>query len=69
MEFFQARVLEWVAISFSRGDLPNLGIKPGSPTLQADALPSEPPRISYSDIWLNIMLGVPVSVFLDEINI
>ena len=26
----------------SLGDLPNLGIKPGSPTLQADALPSEP---------------------------
>ena len=40
---FQARVLEWVAISFSRGDLPNPGIKPRSPTLQADALASEPP--------------------------
>ena len=25
------------------GDLPNPGIKPKSPTLQADALPSEPP--------------------------
>ena len=36
----QARVLEWVTISFSR-DLPNPGLKPGSPTLQADALPSE----------------------------
>ena len=24
-------------------DLPNLGIEPGSPALQADALPSEPP--------------------------
>ena len=34
---FQARVLEWVAISFSRGDLPYSGIEPGSPTLQADA--------------------------------
>ena len=33
----QARILEWVAISFSRGSsLP--GIKPGSPTLQADSL-------------------------------
>ena len=39
---FQARVLEWFAISFSR-DLPNPGIEPGSPTLQADTLPSEPP--------------------------
>ena len=38
----QARILEWVAISFS-GDLPNPGIKPWSPTLQADSLPSEPP--------------------------
>ena len=27
----------------SPGDLPNPGIKPGSPALQADALPSEPP--------------------------
>ena len=35
----QARILEeWVAISFS-GDLPNLGIEPGSPALQADSLP------------------------------
>ena len=33
---FQARVLEWVVISFSR-DLPDPGIKPGSPALQADA--------------------------------
>ena len=37
---FQARVLEWVP---SPGDLPNPGIEPRSPTLQADALPSEPP--------------------------
>jgi len=27
----------------SPGDLPDPGIEPGSPTLQADALPSEPP--------------------------
>ena len=53
----QARILEWVAISFSRGssqprnglpfpsqgDLPSPGIKHGSPALQADSLPSEPP--------------------------
>ena len=37
----QARILEWVAIFFSR-DLPNPGIEPGSPAFQADALPSEP---------------------------
>ena len=40
---FQAKIQEWVAISFSR-DLPNPGIEPRSPTLLADALPSEPPR-------------------------
>ena len=34
----------WNGLPFpSPGDLPNPGIKPGSPTLQADALPSEPP--------------------------
>ena len=37
----QARILQRVAIFFSR-DLPNPGIKPGSPELQADSLPSEP---------------------------
>ena len=39
----QARILEWVAIPFSR-DLSDLGIKPGSPTLQADSLLSELPE-------------------------
>ena len=34
----------WSGLSFlSPGDLPNLGIEPGSPELQADSLPSEPP--------------------------
>ena len=36
----QARILEWVAISFSAEAS---GIKPRSNTLQADSLPSEPP--------------------------
>ena len=36
----QARILEWVAISFSR-DLPDPGIEPRSPVLQADDLPTE----------------------------
>ena len=43
MGILQARILEWVAIPFSR-DLPNPGIKPKSPALQVDSLPSEPPR-------------------------
>ena len=38
----QARILEWVAIS-SPGDLPDPGIEPRSPALQADTLTSEPP--------------------------
>ena len=37
----QARILEWVAFSFSR-DLPNPGIEPRSPELQEDSLPAEP---------------------------
>ena len=49
-EIFQARILEWVAISFpSPGDHPNPGIEPRSPALQADSLPPEPQgtRILY----------------------
>ena len=34
------RILEWVAIP-SPGDLPNPGIEPGSPALQAESLPTE----------------------------
>ena len=34
----QASILEWVAIP-SPGDLPDPGIKPGSPTSQADSSP------------------------------
>ena len=36
------KVSQWLAIPFCR-DLPNPGIKPRSPTLQADSLPAEPP--------------------------
>ena len=42
----QARILEYWSgqpLFPSPGDLPNPGIKLRSPTLQADALPSEPP--------------------------
>ena len=39
----QARILDRVAISFSRWSSRSPEIKPRSPTLQADALPSEPP--------------------------
>ena len=33
--FLQAGILEWAAISFS-GDLPEPGVEPSSPALQAD---------------------------------
>ena len=36
----QARILEWVAISFSKGSS-NPETEPGSPALQADSLPAE----------------------------
>ena len=45
----------WSGLPFpSPGDCPNSGIKPGSLTLQADALPSDPPgklasKLNYKD--------------------
>ena len=42
----QARILEWIAIPFSRGSSQPRDQtlwEPRSPTLQADSLPSEPP--------------------------
>ena len=42
MEF--SRQEYWSGLPFpSPGDLPDPGIEPGSPTLRADTLPSEPP--------------------------
>ena len=38
----QARIMEWIAFP-SPGDLPDPGIEPRSPTMQADSLPAEPP--------------------------
>ena len=49
----QARILEWVVVPFSR-DLPNPGIKPRSPALQADSLLSKPP----GKPWLRIFIVV-----------
>ena len=49
MEFFQARILEWVSFP-SPGDLPGPGIEPPFPTLQSDSLSSEPPGICL--IWI-----------------
>ena len=50
----------WSGLPFpSPGDLPNPGTEPGSSALQADALPSEPPRKTIRQVttklltWLN----------------
>ena len=43
MEF--SRQEYWSGLPF--WDLPNPGVKPGSPTLQADSLPSEPPGKTF----------------------
>ena len=44
----------WSGLPFpSPGDLPNPGIEPRSPTLQADALTSAPPGKPLSDLEVN----------------
>ena len=51
----QARILKWVDIPF-QGIFPTW-IKPGSPALQADSLPSEPPGnpIAIDNSVINIL--------------
>ena len=50
MEF--SRQEYWSGLPFpSPGDLPNPGIEPGSPALQVDALPSEPPGNPSSNTY------------------
>ena len=49
MEF--SRQANWSGLPFpSPGDLPNPGLEPGSPALQADALPSERPNEGIKDL-------------------
>ena len=50
----QARILEWVAI-FSSGNHQCPEIELGSPELQADSLPYEPPYRGYN-MLLNVMM-------------
>ena len=59
MEFFRHEY--WSGLPFPSGiflpgDLPNPGIEPGSPALQADALPSEPQE--------RINVGVCVYIYI-----
>ena len=46
---FQARVLEWVAIAFSRGIFPTQGSNPGLPHCRQMLLPFKPPGKSNLD--------------------
>ena len=48
----QARLLEWVPFP-SPGDLPNPRIKPTSPVLKADSLPSGPPGKPKIQGWVH----------------
>ena len=53
MEFFRQEC--WSGLPFpSPGDLPDPGIEPRSPALQADSLPSEPPGKSCYSVTLKI---------------
>ena len=46
----------WSGLPFpSLGDLPDLGIEPGSPALQADTLPAEPPGNPLSMLLLLLL--------------
>ena len=49
----QARILQWVAISFSKGSS-----QPRSPALQADSLPSQPPGKPSSRITIILISGL-----------
>ena len=59
----------WSGLLFpSPGDLPNPGIEPGSPTLQADALPSEPPgKPNYTMEVTNRFKGLDLVDCLEEL--
>ena len=61
MEFSRQEYLSGLPFS-SPGDLSNPGIKPGSPALQTDALPSEPPGESkLKEASFNSVLMTPGS--------
>ena len=47
----------WSGVPFpSPGDLPNPGIKPGSPSLQANSLPTEPPGKPLLKLYLYLFI-------------
>ena len=69
---FQARILEWVALP-SPGDLPDSGLEPGSPALQADALPSKPSgKLSFLyldpkwSVWFGLVFGYDMGLIRQQ---
>ena len=60
----------WSGLSFpSPGDLPNSGIKPSSPALEADALTSEPPgKPNKADIKEQIVHDSIYIKYLEQAN-
>ena len=61
----QARILEWAVIS-SPGDLPDSGIKPRSPALQAYSLPSEPSE-KPQEYWSGLLFPPSLDHVLSEL--
>ena len=52
----------------SPGDLPNPGIEPGSPALQADSLPSkQPDQGSPVPLYLPIPMKIRLSLGIEEL--
>ena len=62
----QARILEGVAISFSRG-LPDPGIKPVFPALASRFLNTEPPRKPHYLFYYVIKLSLSISIVVTKI--
>ena len=60
---FQARILEWVAISFSRGSS-----RPRSPAMQEDSLTSEPPASMWNEHNCTVIWTVFGIAFLWDWN-
>ena len=52
----------------SPGDLPNPGIKPRSPALQADSLPAEPPgKPPYQNMYMSLQIALQLDKRYDMI--
>ena len=64
----QARILDWVAIPFSRGSFwPR--VEPGPPASQADSLPDEPPG-KTSSMYASYLISVWLSLTnLSHVNL